>query len=288
MKLLTYLKSPYPFQEKKWKIILFVSVFISLFLFLFQPFGLSYVDDPNKVLMIPGYGGVSFVVLLFNLYFVESIFPAYFSERSWTIIKHISWLMWILFTIGLANFLYSHAILPNIALSWTNFLWFQLFTLIVGTFPVTVITLISHNVYLRRYVTMAESLNISNAEKSETMQERSDKIVMLKNEAGNEEIRLTSDDFFYIESEGNYVTIHRKIKTGQDRITIRSTLKNAREQLSEIPSVVQCHRAYLVNCIHISRVKGNAQGYQLKFSGLDDIVPVSRSFIPSFNRVFRT
>ena len=287
MKLIASLNSPYPLPENKWKLILSISVFISFFLFVFQPFGLRLLDSGDKTLKIIGYGGVTFIVLLFNIYFLESVFPVYFSEKNWTVLKQIVWLLWILFTIGLANFFYSHAIIPGIRLTWHNFLSFQLFTLIVGSFPVIVATLVTHNIYLRRYAGLADRINMQGMGGSDGAVDVSSNKLCIVNEAGNEELHFPAGELLFIESEGNYVTVHRKHGEKNEKTTIRNTLKNIRDQLAGFPCIIQCHRAFIVNCNHVVNVKGNAQGYRLKLVGDDDFVPVSRSFIDSFNQVFR-
>ncbi len=45
-----YLKQPYPLHANKWRLILFISIFVGLFMLVFQPFGLSQVTGEFRYL----------------------------------------------------------------------------------------------------------------------------------------------------------------------------------------------------------------------------------------------
>ena len=65
--LLTWLKQPFPLINEasyNWKIIIAISLFISFFLLIFQPFGLREITIPHKELFIAGYGGVTFLTVV--------------------------------------------------------------------------------------------------------------------------------------------------------------------------------------------------------------------------------
>ncbi len=69
------------------------------------------------------------------------------------------------------------------------------------------------------------------------------------------------------------------LKEGQvEQALLRSTLKRTEEQLFEYPSVVRCHRAFLVNADKIRHVNGNSQGLQLILKNIKTEIPVSRNF----------
>lgn len=105
------LNQPYPsLIDKKrynWIIVISISLYVSLFLILFQPFALNRTTMPNKILFLAGYGGVTFIVLVVLLIFAPKILKTFFSFERWTVGKHILWLIMILFGIGIGNFLYS-------------------------------------------------------------------------------------------------------------------------------------------------------------------------------------
>ena len=59
---------------------------------------------------------------------------------------------------------------------------------------------------------------------------------------------------------------------------LRATIKQMEDKLQQYPSVIKCHRAFLVNLNNIKSVKGNSQGYRLVFDGTEEEVPVSRAY----------
>lgn len=77
---------------------------------------------------------------------------------------------------------------------------------------------------------------------------------------------LDMRDVVYIESEGRYL----HIQTRQDRITIRSKLKDFIEDLEDI--FLHSHQSYAVNMSYIKRFEGK----EIELS-TGKIVPVSRS-----------
>lgn len=235
-----------------------------------------------------GYGGVTFFVLLFDLYFIESVFSNYFKEKNWTILKQITHILWILFTIGLGNYFYSIAIFPQMKGGWRPFVIFEIWTLVVGIFPVIFVTLISHNAYLRKYGKLAHDLEGQVKHNPAPLMDTPIKKVSIFNDSEKEELKLDPAQILCVESEGNYVTISWQAGDIIEKTTLRSTLKKIKLQLNDFPNIVQCHRAYIVNCEQVQKVKGNAQGYQLNLSGYADTIPVSRSYIDTFNLVFRS
>ena len=70
------------------------------------------------------------------------------------------------------------------------------------------------------------------------------------------------------------------LKEGKIQKTeLRSTLTALKDDLP-YDNIFQCHRSFLVNINNISSAKGNSNGYQLRLSGCDDFIPVSRTFVP--------
>ena len=63
------------------------------------------------------------------------------------------------------------------------------------------------------------------------------------------------------------------------RKTLRSTLKRALNFLEDIPEVIQCHRAFIVNSSKIINAKGNSQGLRLNLENCDYEITVSRNYV---------
>ena len=62
------------------------------------------------------------------------------------------------------------------------------------------------------------------------------------------------------------------------RQLLRITLKEAEEAATACPSIIRCHRAFLVNLDKVVKVDGNQQGYRLHLEGCKNAIPVSRTY----------
>ncbi len=268
-----YLNQPYPLSVSKWKLIISISLFIGLFMIIFQPFGFSGYIGPYKTLLGMGYGLVTFFVLIFDLYFFQYLFKKQFDNRYWKVWKQLAWLFIIIFSIGLGNFLYTSVL--NSAWSLRFFLFFQLYTLMVGIIPIVVLTVIQQNLMLSQNLKSAQEFNNSIHQKTEVSGKET-VCLIADNEKDRVELDLSS--ILYIESSGNYIEIY--FLNGQlvKSTLLRSTLKRTEIQLEEFPSMQKCHRAFLVNINNIIQVKGNSQGLKLVLKNTETEIPVSRNF----------
>lgn len=65
-----FLNREHPQVITNWRKIIFVSLFVTLFMTITEPFGLSKYKVDNMKLIIAGYGLVVFFVLFFNFFVV--------------------------------------------------------------------------------------------------------------------------------------------------------------------------------------------------------------------------
>ena len=84
------------------------SLFIFLFLSVFQPFGINEVDG-NVFLVTLGFGGVTFFVLILSYFLAPQFFPSFFNRDTWTVKKMIVFGSIQFFTISIFNWFYSSA-----------------------------------------------------------------------------------------------------------------------------------------------------------------------------------
>jgi hypothetical protein len=277
-----YLSQPYPLEENIWKIIIPISVFIGFFMVVFQPFGLSDLEITYKNWLFAGYGLVTFIILIFDLILIPSLFPVAFRDEKWVIWKELLFLPWILFTVGLGNLLYSSWTL-GFHLTLTNVLVFQAYTLAIGIIPVTALTLIKQNFLKHKNEESAgiisETIHLQRAERSPALQ------VQFYSDNEKDHLTLEVDDLLFIKSDGNYITIGY-LKNGKpSRVLLRNTMKYAIEQMKPCPFFFQCHRSWLVNLHKVSGVTGNSQGLQLALEGFEEDIPVARTMTSAFRKL---
>ena len=264
------------------RIIIIAGIFVGAFIFFFKPFGLSNIKGQYSNIFLLGYGFVTSLVLFINHILIKSSLKKLFIEEKWTILKNIIWLLWIISTIGLANYFYTSIIL-SFDFDISIIINFQIYTLIIGTIPITIITLVMRNSYLKKNIKGANSI-LENIEKQEKQAPQNQNIKLFA-ENGKDKIELELQNLLFIESSGNYVEVNyvenNKLKTK----LLRSSLKRMNDSLTNYPSLFKSHRAFIINTNNISNVKGNAQGYQISLKNTDQKVPVSRNFIKDFKKI---
>jgi hypothetical protein len=275
MALKRYLNQPFPKLTSRWKLIITISLFVTIFLILFQPFGIHLLQ--NKILVLSGYGLVTFLVLFINLIIVEHLFTKTFREKNWTIGKEFLWLLWIIFCIGLGNALFTNYLFDYFRFNLMFFVKFQLFTLAIGLIPTSILIITKQKYLLQRNIKSAQELN-TDLKKGQTSIS-SNSLVRIYSDNEKDYIAFTPNDFYFIESSGNYIEIYIKENNQLIHKTLRCTLKRALSFLKDITEIVRCHRAYIVNTAKITSAKGNSQGLKLHLDHCDTEVPVSRNYV---------
>lgn len=268
-----YLNQPYPSHIDKWKTATIISLFIGLFMLIFQPFGLSNYHGPHKVLLCLGYGLVTFTAILLNTAIVQPLFKPWFASHKWTVLKQIIWLSWIIFSIGLGNYIYT----ASFSSMWSikALLYFQFFTLAVGLMPIIVLTIVNQNRLLAQNLKSAQDFN-SQLKPNDTHNQQQPVTLVADNEKDSYQFNLSN--LLYIESIGNYIEVYLYTNNELKKIMIRSSLKRIELQLESCDSVIKCHRAFLINAGNIKEVKGNSQGLRLALKHTETEIPVSRNF----------
>jgi hypothetical protein len=269
---------PYPISSTaaNWRTTLIVGSFITLFLLVFQPFGLNTFHGSDKYWFIAGYGLVTVVVLSLDNLLLKAYFSTKSGKKTWTVGKQIVMQMLILFTIGAGNYFYSvwhiHFYSPII-----GFLIFQFFTTAVGLLPISIITILNENIRNKAFLNEANLLdeNVSALHHTDLTEPE----VILAGESEKNPLVLAASDFIYAESSGNYLEVHFLKNGSVKTVLLRTTLTKAEEQLEAHSSIIKCHRAFLVNCEHILHIKGNAQGLRLQLNYSTVEIPVSRNYI---------
>jgi hypothetical protein len=284
MNIINYLNQPFPKSESKWKVIISISLFVALFLIIFRPFGINLFESNIKILILSGYGFVTFCILIIDLIILENIFTKLFDERNWKIWKEFLWLFWVIITIGLGNAFYTSLAFDFFKLSIPFIIRFQIVTFVVAVIPITILIISKQKYLLKKHINSADDLNKNLHEKTEPVQNSIIRF-FADNEKDSIEFDITS--FFFIESSGNYVELYLLDKGKIIRTSFRSTLKRALDFFKDSPEIIQCHRAYIVNTSKIIKAKGNSQGLRLSLENCDTEIPVSRGFVNSIREIIK-
>ena len=214
--------------------------------------------------------------MIVDMIVIQYLFRKQFDYKQWTVQKQLIWLCWIIFSVGLGNFIYTSVF--SMHWNWEEFFYFQLVTLAVGLIPILVLTIINQNRRLAENLKLAKEFNNNLKNKYKAA---GNDLVALVAENEKDSLQLELSSLLYIESTGNYIDINY-LKDGVLKNTLlRSTLKRSEQQLEKFNSVLKCHRAFLVNVSCIAEVKGNSQGLRLALKHTETEIPVSRNFSKS-------
>lgn len=274
-----FLNRLYPLELKQWKTLGAISLFIALFLFIFQPLGLQFVQIEHKSIVLLAYGLLTFLVLATNNIGMPKLLPTVFNEHNWTVKKQILWLTWLILCVAFANYWYS--LYFNIV-GWQGikgFFIFITFTSAVAIIPITLLTFIRQNHILKTHLATAKNIQ----KQLEANKQANNKInqQQLLLDSKKERILIDQKDIIFIESAANYLNIHYLKNNQATQMRYRATLKSIVGELDEA-FFFKCHRAFIINLQMIETTEGNAQGYKLKMQDCPSIIPVSRTYMGAF------
>ena len=102
-------------------------------------------------------------------------------------------------------------------------------------------------------------------------------MVVIEGQGQGARLEVDPSSILYVESMANYADIYYISENETRHITLRITLKQIKEILSEFGFIVQCHRAFLVNINFVVSMTARNPGYQLQLFGVEKQLPVSRA-----------
>ncbi|MFC5271122.1 LytTR family transcriptional regulator DNA-binding domain-containing protein [Adhaeribacter terreus] len=292
--MLHLLKQPFPAHSlfSSIRMAAIIGLFVAVFLLVFQPFGMREATGGyEKILVILGYGLLTFCCISLSAIFLSKTFPKWFIAENWTVGKEIQITLFNFLLIGFFNTLYTFFIFRQ-PFSLSHLLYFEGITLAVGILPVSLIVLFRYNRLLQTNLKLAQTMNSElkppvNYPLPETPHVQAAEIPVtaapqtftFTSESGTEQITLTVSQFLFAMAADNYIELHY-LENGQTRKNlIRSSLTRLEETIKANPKLVRCHRAYLVNLEQVTNFSGNAQGLKLELFNTPESIPVSRKMV---------
>jgi DNA-binding LytR/AlgR family response regulator len=92
-------------------------------------------------------------------------------------------------------------------------------------------------------------------------------------------ITTTINDLLYVEAVGNYTKVYQ-LKDGKVRSDmIRATSKQMEDMFNAFPTMVRCHRAFLVNLNQVEQIVSHQGLTNLIIRHCNDKIPVSRRYM---------
>jgi hypothetical protein len=257
-------------RKDKWNLIIFVSVFVPLFLLIFQPFGVNNFDPTHSISRVflfsmMGFGLVQGVVLVIYEFVIV---PLVFKSRALSsfIIRTAIELV----LLAASTFLYYN-ILGNFH-DWyfKSFLDFIFNVGLMSIIPFAIIIL---------YFNYRKSQKAYQLLELQPKLALNEKYINLRSLNGKEQLTITLADLLFIEAQDNYVSVHYLEKEIVKRQLLRATMKDVEANLNN-DFIIRCHRSFIVNINNVEKVTRDSHQMKLFLASLSESIPVSRSYIP--------
>ncbi|MFT4565322.1 MAG: hypothetical protein ACI9FN_000275 [Saprospiraceae bacterium] len=255
-----------------------IGLFVFLFLFLFQPFGLDELNRPSLVKHTFVFGIITFVSAISFHAVRRFVFRIEFDKPTWIFGRWFFSTIQLILLISIMNFLYLSAVSGLFTFSWILF-WNLIYsTFLISIFPILLTGLLKMQSAKLYHQKIAERLHTN----EESVQEETNPIIEVTTEQGVVTIDLST--FVFAEAAQNYVSIYAENKSVK---MIRIAMSKFATLL--LPhKIIRVHRSYVVQASRISEVNGNAQGLKLSLQGTAIIIPVSRKYIPAVRALEQT
>lgn len=266
------------FNSKRdtWILIAFITVFVPLFLLIFQPFGVNNFD-PNHTI------GSTFLFSMLGFGLVIGVSLTFFE-------------------FVIANKLFKNKTLPIVILKWSLELIFLTFFIflyynILGDF---------HDWYFGSFMDFVFNISIMAiipllifylyhrgkqseiAFKELEMQPKidlEDSFITFSSYNQKDQITMPLKNFMYAEAQDNYVSISFIEKGNLIKKLLRTKLSNLELEFKN-QGIVRCHRSYLVNISNVEKLSKSGKKMQLMLQMVASPIPVSRSYFSEMEAHF--
>lgn len=268
-----FLNRPHSFNDDlKYNLRLSAGISIGMFLFylFFQPLDLKNADFDNKLVIIAGFGFITFGILGINLILLPLAFSRFFQTGKWNLLRDILFNGWIWILISTAYTFYARYV-GLIDITYHS----MLRLLLLGLAPVAILVVVNQNKILKRYLQNALELTKKADATSESLEEQEFEIT---SEIKSERIKLRPKQLVLVKSANNYVEIFWKHGEEIRKKLVRTSLTKLEIQLRKYPVFIRCHRTALINKQYIESIKKGAQGLQIRMKGINEIIHVSRKY----------
>lgn len=251
-----------------------LSFYCLLFLIIYRPFDLSAKGEMSFEATMALYTVAMIPVHILLIYGLRKMW--FFSNRDqWSIRKEILAILLIL--TGLGIFVFAFGFWVEGPLNRLNFA-----TLMDSCKIVFLTCAILYGMLTLINLRYLESGQIPVTVSGDSVEET----VHIQSRLKSEAFTLPLSDLLYIESEGNYVIFHLFQNGVTRKEIIRNSMSDVEQMLAGFPFIVRTHRAFMVNIKKVSKRTGNSAGYRLQLEGAADLIPVSRSNVENFDRMY--
>lgn len=277
-----FFKKPNPYNEdlrQNVKLVFFISLGVLGFLALFQPINLVPFTKQEIVYFIGGTSIITFLVLVFNIIILPSLFPKLFFHKRKSFTRDLFWNIYLLGSLSLANLLFF------IQLFGLESITFDVFTQIslLGLIPLTVLIITNHFRSLRAQLRQEKAINQSLMME----QKKEKKFIHFESEYKNDHLILDPESILAIKAADNYIDVYYESEEEIKNQMIRSSLVKAESLLTEYPHIIRTQRSFIVNVKKIKEIQNISEGYKLLFDKTNIQAFVSQKYMSDFKKLIQ-
>ena len=276
------LNTPFPLVDKtmdKIIISLLFSAFVFIFLITFQPFDIDKITF-YKPLFVLGYSFITLLVVGGSLFLLPYFFKNYFDQQKWTIKKMFIFIIFQIVMISILNWIYTVTVGEEIIVEQKNLIEFLFITLAVGILPVSYFIIFTERFFTKKSAIVAKQITEEIINNNFVESVKKQDLITLEYE--NSTLSFGINELVCVRSEGNYAEVYCLKNDVLTKTLIRSSLIKIMQQLENLENIQHCHRSFIVNFNHVTKVSGNARNYNLYLQYIDFSIPVSRNFPRNF------
>lgn len=275
--IICFLKQPFPYFQKKSQFVVLVTLCIFFVLTIVQYFAFDPIDLYLFAGFVGGFTTISAVCSAIAIYLFPTLSKSYFSKEQWTKGKYFLFIFVLTLMIGIANALYDYVISIKAYHKEIPF-FIYLYNNLITAFLIGIVPTAFGYLWIKK-----QELH-SNLEEKEDQNRKlishvqgkgiSDEKIITLSGHSKDSLTLFPRELCYIESSGNYVQVYYKTDDRIAQKTLRSTLQQMEECLSDYPFLTRCHRAFIVNVYQIEKIKGA----KLWLKSTDAAIPFSKTY----------
>lgn len=265
------------------QLVLFLSISVGIFLFFlfFQPFPHDNFDFYYRLIFKAGPAAILFLIMFMVRVFYPCLLGNISKDEKEIILSSVvsGSIIWVLSSFAFICYLkyVGH-------ISITGYLVFKVILICIAP---PAILLVSDKM---RKLRMENKSLLS--EKEETKKQA------IKNKEDHQNLSIDFytgvnggklnfllSDILFMKSANNYVEIYYLEKDQVNKKLIRNTLRNVELQIKPYPTLIRCHRTYIVNTHYIEKQTGNCNNHTISIRGYQEQIPVSRQYYLKINEV---
>lgn len=265
----------YALTRKYFKLYGGIAIFVFLFILFFQPFAIVNYNFENKLLIIAGFGLITFVFLMIAQIIFQNVLMRNEMEIPRNSLLYPLYYSILTLITSLAFIFYLHYVVQS-QITYETIV--KVIFICIG---------LPAAIYLKNKLSSNHNLlksiqheNILLQGKLKTFLDNyTDQFVELLSDNDTDNFRIRVSEIVYVKSADNYVEIAYIDGTEIKKKLIRNTLKSIEDQLHRFNSFIRTHRTSLVNMHYIEKLQKSFNKHWLSLKKTNETVPVSRQYL---------